>query len=236
MRQLLSTLFALACLLPQAAAAASLQVAPVTVDLNANRRAATMTIINGDSDPVAVQVRVFRWTRVNGQEVLEPTRDVVASPPAAKLAPGASQLIRVLRVTDRPASKEEGYRVLVDELPNPQKRKAGEISLVLRHSIPIFFSSRAGNPQVSWRIERTAAGHELVAVNTGARRLRLADLQLKTRKGELVHSQGGLAGYVLAGAEMRWNLKLTPENAGNSLALSAASDLGAVNATLDPPT
>ena len=236
MRQLLSTLVALALLLPQAAAAASLQVTPVTVDLNGARRTATMTLSNGDTEPLAVQVRVFRWTRVNGQEVLEPTRDVVASPPAAKLAPGASQLIRIVRVTDRPAEKEEGYRVLVDELPDPARRKAGEIALVLRHSIPIFFSTRPGSPQVSWRIEQTAAGHELVAVNTGARRLRLADLQLKTRKGEVVYRQGGLAGYVLAGAEMRWNLKLTPENAGTSLALSAASDLGAVNATLAPPT
>ncbi len=34
---------------------------------------------------------------------------------------------------------EESYRVLVDELPDPSRKKAGTVALVLRYSVPVFF-------------------------------------------------------------------------------------------------
>ena len=237
MRRLVPALAVLTLLAPAAAQAGSVQVSPTTVDLSAARRAATVTVRNGDTEPVKVQVRVFRWTRVDGEETLTPTTDVVASPPAAELKPGAAQLIRIVRVTDKPAAQEEGYRVLIDELPDPERRKAGQIALVLRQSVPIFFTSTPGGaPQVSWRLVPGAAGHELVARNTGARRLRVADLQLKSAAGDIVHRQNGLAGYVLAGQEMRWAVTLNTEHTSRRMTVSAVSDIGAVNVDLGPPS
>jgi fimbrial chaperone protein len=221
-------------LTPAVAAAASLQVTPVTVDLNGGRKAATLTLTNVDAEPINVQARVFRWTRVNGEEKLEPTTDVVASPPMTRMAPGAVQTIRVVRVSNTPGSAEESYRILIDELPDPARQRAGEVGMVLRQSIPIFFTQRAGVPQVTWRVEPGAGGHELVARNTGARRLRLANLQLKSGTGAVVFTHPGLSGYVLAGGEMRWPLPAGAAGAG--LTLSAASDLGVVNVVLAPPS
>ena len=232
------TLTAAAALLilaaPGLAAAGSLQVTPVTIDLNGGRKSATLTLTNVDSAPVNVQARVFRWTREGGKERLEPTTDVVASPPATRMAPGAVQTIRVVRVSNTPARAEESYRILIDELPDPERQRAGEVAMVLRQSIPIFFTQRAGSPKVTWRVEPAASGHELVARNTGARRLRLADLQLKSGTGGVVFSQPGLSGYVLAGGEMRWSVSLPAGAVG--LTVSAATDLGAVNVALAPPS
>ena len=234
MRRMFAALLVL--VLPAAASAASLQVTPVTVDLNAGRKAATLTLTNVDSEPVNVQARIFRWTREGGQERLEPTTDVVASPPMTRMAPGAVQTIRVVRVSNTPARAEESYRILIDELPDPERQRAGEVAMVLRQSIPIFFADRSGAPKVSWRVEPRAGGHDLVARNSGARRLRIADLQLRNPAGGVLYGQPGLAGYVLAGGEMRWSLSIPAGAAGAGLTVSAATDLGAVNVALAPPS
>jgi fimbrial chaperone protein len=88
---------------------------------------------------VQVQVRVFRWTVVDGNDVLEPTRDVVASPPMTVLVPGAENLIRVVRVSDKPPADGERYRLLIDELPDPNRQRAGRVNVLVRHAIPVTF-------------------------------------------------------------------------------------------------
>src|SRR5437588_508203 len=88
------------------ARAGSLQVEPVLIDVAAPGAASTVTLRNEGSMPINAQIRVFRWSQVDGKENLEPTDDVVASPPAAKLASKTNYVVRVVRVTKRPVSGE----------------------------------------------------------------------------------------------------------------------------------
>lgn len=122
------------------AEASSLRVAPISLKLAAQEPAGVVRVWNDGSEPVQVQVRVFRWKVVNGKDVLEATKDVVASPPMTTLVPGAENLIRVVRVSKRPLAEKEGYRLLVDELPNPAKQRAGTVTVLVRHAIPVVFS------------------------------------------------------------------------------------------------
>jgi fimbrial chaperone protein len=46
--------------------AASLQVSPVSVEVPAPGAAATITLRNEGSNPLNAQIRVFRWSQVNG--------------------------------------------------------------------------------------------------------------------------------------------------------------------------
>src|SRR5260221_9738496 len=108
-------------LAPMAGAeASSLQVTPVRIQVMSPSASAAITVSNPGDDEIAAQVRVFKWTRVNGKDQLEPTREVVASPPLTKLAPGQPYVVRIVRVDPRPVVGEEAYRLLVDEIPNPQ--------------------------------------------------------------------------------------------------------------------
>src|SRR5215217_7487592 len=66
--------------------AASLQVTPLLVEVAAPGATSTLTLRNQGTQPVNGQIRVFRWTQANGQDVLEPMDAVVASPPMASLA------------------------------------------------------------------------------------------------------------------------------------------------------
>ena len=106
------------------ASAASLQVAPVLLEVVAPGAAATVTLRNNGAKPIATQVRVFRWTQEAGGERLEPTDDVVASPPAVELQPAQDYVARVVRVTKKPVEGEEAYRLFIDELPEaPQGQR-----------------------------------------------------------------------------------------------------------------
>src|SRR5919108_454317 len=103
--------------------AAALQVEPVLIDVTAPGAASTITLRNEGTAPINVQVRIFRWSQIDGKESLEPTEDVVASPPAVTLSAKTNYITRIVRVTKRPVVGEESYRILVDQLPDatPQK-------------------------------------------------------------------------------------------------------------------
>src|SRR5688572_16783433 len=107
----------LSLLLCASANGASLQVSPTSVTLQARQNADGLTLTNTGTTPLHAQVRVFRWTQQGNEEKLEPTRDLAISPPMLEIAPGAQQLVRVIRLGPPPADAETSYRLIVDELP-----------------------------------------------------------------------------------------------------------------------
>ncbi|RNJ46135.1 pilus assembly protein [Mesorhizobium erdmanii] len=233
MRSMLKSISAIALLLLAAglAQAASLRVAPTNIEMIAPDSAAALTLRNDAKQPINVQIRVFRWTQEGGIERLEPTSDVVASPPAAKLGPGADYLVRVVRVSKSAVAGEESYRVIIDELPDPSRKKAGTVSLVLRYSVPVFFRNPdAAAPNVSWSLSGKGRGLLLTAKNTGESRLRLSDLTL-TQSGRKLGNRNGLVGYVLGGGTMQWPIA-GKTLSGGAVLLSAQSDFGPFDANV----
>lgn len=135
---------------PASAGAASLQVAPVLVEVRAPGAASTVTLRNEGPRPINAQARVFRWRQLNGEDVLEPTEAVVASPPIVALASRVDYAVRVVRTSRQPVAAEEAYRLVIDELPDASRARSGTVSLVLRHSIPVFFMpENGGSPKLN---------------------------------------------------------------------------------------
>ena len=214
------------------AQAASLRVAPTTVELIGPDSAATLNLRNEARGPLNVQVRVFRWTQQGGSEQLEPTTEVVASPPSMKLKPNEDYTIRVVRVGKSPVGREESYRVVVDELPDPSRKKAGTVNLVVRHMIPVFFrNADAGGPQVTWKLARSGRGLMLIGENKGGSRLRLADMTL-TQGGKTIASRKGLVGYVLGDSVMQWPVGAAGRLGTGTVKLSAQSGAGPITASV----
>lgn len=236
MKRLLVAIGAIAFLLNSAIAhATSLRAAPARLELVAPDSAGTIRLRNEGGKPVNVQIRVFRWSQADRDDSLEPTSDVVASPPLATLGPGVDYVVRIVRVTTAPVVGEESYRLIVDELPDASSRRVpGSVNVVVRYSIPVFFTNRdAEPPQVSWTLQPSGNSVVLTAINNGSRHLRISDLKL-TDAQKTVAMRNGLVGYVLGGAVMRWSL---PKIRGSSIsdrsiALSAKGDSGAINATV----
>lgn len=224
---------AFACLCAARVEAASLRVAPTTLDLQAPDSAATLNLRNEDSRPISVQIRVFRWTQSRDADRLEPTTDVVASPPSQTLGPNADYVVRVVRIGKQPVAGEESYRVVVDELPDPARRRPGVVNLVVRYSVPVFFRSPdLGRAQVSWTVGRSGNALAVTARNAGQQRLKIADLKLMDGAGRSITLRNGLVGYVLGNATMQWSFPAGGTNlSGRSVTLSAQSDAGQIDAT-----
>ena len=219
---------------PSIPIAAQLRVEPVLLELNAPAAASVLTLRNEEDISVVVQTRVLRWSQVNGNESLEPTTDVVVSPPIVTLAPGADYVVRVVRVSKRPISGEESYRVIVDQLPNMGRQQTRAINLLIRHSIPLFFR----NPQLSASSVSWSLGYEgdkpvIVASNSGDERLRVASLRLRDASGTIVSFGNGLVGYVLGRSSMKWLVPSLPRGFGanGSVLVTAETDKGAIKAT-----
>ncbi|WGD49263.1 molecular chaperone [Bradyrhizobium sp. CB1650] len=224
---------AFACLCTAPVEAASLRVAPTTLDLLAPDSAATLSLRNEDNRPINVQLRVFRWTQNEGVDRLVPTSDVVASPPSQRLGPNADYVVRVVRVNKSPVAGEESYRVVVDELPDPSLRKPGVVNLALRYSVPVFFRNvEARRPQVTWNVRQSGNVVTVAAKNDGQQRLKIADLKLTDGNGHNLKLGNGLVGYVLGNASAQWSFPANGARiSGRTVTLSSQSDGGEINAT-----
>lgn len=217
-----------------AALAGSLQIEPVLIDVTAPGAASTVTLRNEGATPINAQIRVFRWSLVDGQEKLEPTEDVVASPPSVSLTPKGQYIARIVRVSKRPVAGEESYRLLVDQLPDLSQQKNGAVNLLVRYSIPVFFGAAEKKvPAVSWSIVVKGDKLMVAARNNGERRLRISALNLRDASGKSISFGNGLAGYALGQSTKTW---VAPASArgfvmNGSASISAQSDGGPIAAT-----
>ena len=204
----LACALAAALLLALPASASGLQVSPIGLSLASKSQADALWLTNTGSDTVHAQVRVFRWSQVEGKDVLEPSRDLVVSPPMVTIAPGDRQMVRVIRQIGPPTGNEASYRVIVDELPIDAGDRPG-LKFVLRYSVPVFLAP-VGDPvvktglQASW--ENAPDGPRLRVGNAGNGHAQIADVVWHGPKGERTVLFAGLVGYALPGSSMSWHL------------------------------
>jgi len=196
---LLLSSFASSC-----ASAASLQVAPVLLEVTAPGAATTVTLRNTGAKPITTQVRVFRWIQEGGKERVEPTEEVVASPPAIQLRPAQDYVVRVVRLTKNPVAGEEAYRLFIDELPEVSQRQL-TVNFVVRHAMPLFFDAPGSSaPEIAWHVTQNKHGISFSAANAGDRRIRLAAIRISDGAGKSISFGPGLVGYALGHSAMSW--------------------------------
>jgi fimbrial chaperone protein len=235
-RDIGSTILATALLaLPTTLAqAASLQVAPVGIEVAAPGTAAIVKLRNEGTTAINAQIRAFRWVQVDGQERLEPTDDLVASPPMAHLGPGAEYTVRLVRVSKQAVAAEESYRLLIDELPDQKAQGNRVINLILRYSIPVFFfRPDAGPARLKWSVDQRDGKVRISAANEGDRHVRLAGLNIRDRNGTSISFGSGLTGYVLGHSGMHWAAPVAPRKLAvdASIVISAIGDAGPIHAS-----
>ncbi|MGU3416227.1 molecular chaperone [Enterobacteriaceae bacterium C34A] len=231
-------LIALACLSGPglfsdgAHAAATVLIWPIDPFLTADKKATELWIENQGANATTMQVRIVRWQQEGGHERYQQQQDVVASPPILRVDRGGKQLIRLIKQADVPQGKEQAYRIIIDEIPQPTDTSKPQIGLKLqmRYSIPLFVYGN-GMP-----VETEGANHVLV----DGRNLSWSKTTLdgkpaiEVRNRDLVHvrlsqvsvRQGGserevapgLLGYVLPGQSRSWPL---PAGVTNPTGLSA---------------
>jgi len=197
-----------ACLGMGMGRAQSLTVLPVNIQLASKQKATTLTVINqGDAD-TSIQIRAYAWSQHDGTDQLAESNVILISPPLATLAPGASQIVRLL--LRHPAEgREESYRILLDQIPPPAE--PGVIRVVLRMSIPVFaLPSGRAVANLQFHFERAATQMYLVASNSGPLHESFHDLSLWTDSGLKLKTSVNALEYVLGGSTRRW--PIAPED------------------------
>ncbi|VVQ12193.1 molecular chaperone [Pseudomonas fluorescens] len=209
----------------QAQAASSVLIWPIDPVLEADQQASALWLENRGSETANLQIRVFGWSQSGFAEQYQNQRDVIGSPPVAKIEPGQKQLVRLTRTKDVPPGQELAYRIIIDEIPSAQPatadggKTAAAIRFQMRYSVPLFAygaglwskedSTRArdpkgvGLPQLSWRTVAVDGKPYVEVRNQGAVHARLTDVTIK-QAGQSKPLAEGLLGYVLPGAVMRW--------------------------------
>ena len=206
------------------AQAGSLQVGPTMVQMLGKERTATITIRNVAAETANIQIRVADWSQVDGKDSLTPSSRLQVSPPFAKLEPGESQVIRLV-VGDGPASDEAAFRLILDEVPDIKAKDGQSIRTTIEMLIPVFLTASAqSQPQLSWKMVKTANGLQVVARNDGATRERLMNVAF-VQAGKPVSDP--TEGYVLSHSERTW---IVPAATGAGLDVSGDGSLGPVKA------
>ena len=201
------------------ASAANLQISPVSIQFRAGQGAAGINLQNYGDTPLYGQVRVYAWDQRNGEDVLTPATDVVASPPVMEIAARSTQTIRLVRRNGAPASLEQTYRILIDEIPrNDAAGDSTGVAIRLQYSVPVFAlpAYDKAAPKLNWTLLRKDGAWLLRVRNDGALHAQIGATSLKNKDGKDHELSKGLLGYVLPGKVREWRL-----------AVDAKSDLGA---------
>lgn len=97
---------------------ARLNIAPLRLELDASKPAATLMLTNTSERPVPVQTRLFAWSQDGGEDRFAPSSALTISPSIISIPPGATQIVRLLR-TGAASPGEKRFRLAVDQLPDP---------------------------------------------------------------------------------------------------------------------
>ncbi|EML1450896.1 molecular chaperone [Enterobacter kobei] len=202
----------------EAQAAATILLWPIDPWLAADANATELWIQNQGNSATTMQVRIVRWKQEGGYERYSAQQDVVASPPIVTIQKGNKQLIRLIKQSAVPVGVEQAYRIIVDEIPQPDAKAEPSIGLKLqmRYSIPLFVYGQgiptlkegahhalAETRNLSWRVTHEGGQAALQVRNQGDVHVRLSQVSLE-QGGQKRTVAEGLLGYVLPGSTRSW--------------------------------
>jgi fimbrial chaperone protein len=211
--------------------AGSFRVSPVRIDLSAHKPHTTVQVTNIGADRVTLQVDAYSWHFAEGEDRLVDSDDILVNPPVFTLEPGASQVLRLGLREYTPANAETPYRVILEEVPPPQRSGVNGIVTLLRVSIPLFVqSSQRGTSDLVWSaVRQTDERMVLTVENRGTQHARLSQFQVLA--DEKTAFSVSMPTYVLPGTRRDWTIDGTPVPPSGELHIRAKTEEKDLNAT-----
>lgn len=184
--------------------AGALTISPVSLQMNENQKAISMTIKNDGAEATQIQLRVFRWRQEKGNDRFDETQDIVISPPFVTLAAQRSYNVRIFRKAASAVSAEQTWRIIIDEIPRPvDTRTTGEgVKISLRTSHPLFITPASAIAELDWAMKRDDQGWYVSARNSGARHALLSDVYVidQSTRQKTALKVNSVNGYILGGS------------------------------------
>lgn len=209
MRRFLNCLLLGSALAAPLVHAANLQISPVMINFKAGQSASGISMQNFGDAPVYGQVRVYLWDQRDGEDVLTPTDQVVASPPIIQIPAKSTQTIRLIQRGTAATTVQQTYRILIDEIPREDGPATG-VDIRLRYSVPVFIlpADERAAPQLAWTVFRKEGAWMLRVHNSGNLHAQIGATTLRAVSGMQFEVSKGLLGYALAGRTREWQLAI----------------------------
>lgn len=210
------------------ATAGEFVINPLRVTLDRATRASEVVVRNDDTTPLRMQVQAMSWTQnAEGVDQYEPTDTLIYFPRTMEILPGESRIVRV-GVRAAPVTREETYRLFIEELPPataPDEPAQGtSLRIFLRVGVGVFVAP--AQPERKGEIARlVVAGRRVdwAVANTGNVHIRADEVALAgiARDGTRLFTQTFPDRYFLAGATRTMHFEIAPEVCGRLAAVEA---------------
>ncbi|MFN3944105.1 MAG: molecular chaperone [Allosphingosinicella sp.] len=203
-----SALFLAAAAVSAPAAAGTLQVDPIRLDISQQRRTASVVVRNMEQVPVTIRAYPLAWAQESGEDVYTDTAAVIVSPPVFTIPGGGSQTVRVA-LRGAPAGPA-AYRLMIEEVP--EANPGVGIQVALRLNLPLYSSLPPGGmADIVWSARRAADGAwQVEAANRGSGWVRIEADQAAAATG-IRYPDGTAFGTVLPGASRVWTIGPRPD-------------------------
>ena len=190
------------------AAAGTLQVNPVLVEIGSARRTGSVTVRNEEDAPVTIRAYPLDWRQEGGEDRYQESSAVIVSPPVFTIAPHGSQIVRVgLR---RPSAAPQPFRLMIEEVPEAAPAGSG-IRVALRLDLPLYANMNPGNAgDLAWSAYRQSDGQWAVEARNGGAGWVRVEAPLAESATGLRLENGFSFGTVLPGGTRRWVVGANP--------------------------
>lgn len=214
--------------------AANFGISPLRAELSPAQRTAALTLRNHGDEAVVVQAQAVSWSQVGGQDVYEPTNDLIITPPIFTVLGGALQVVRVGLRRSPDAERELSYRVFLQEVPGPPKLGAPGVQMALRIGLPVFVVPVVPvKSDLRWRVEHaTKDTLRVSAQNAGNAHVQIIDFRLTPAGSEKSIAETEGSAYLLTGQNKEWLLKPNGPVTIERLLLKARTDSGEITAEI----
>jgi fimbrial chaperone protein len=183
------------------AQAGGFSVAPVRLFFGDKDRAVAVRLTNQADEVLTLHTDVRAWTQdAQGGDRLEPSDDLIVSPPVLRIAPRAEQVVRLILAAPRDPTRQTAYRLILREQlpPLPADRPGAQIPIALALSLPVFITPGSARPALQCTLSASAGGPAAaVCENAGTGFVRLGRVELLEGGTTLARHDGGF--YLLPG-------------------------------------
>ena len=203
---------------------------------NHSANTATLTVKNRGDTASLVQLEILSWSQKENEEVLEPTRDILISPPVFTIAAKSEQTLRAVLRRKPDANNQLSYRLFVREVQDQsQPVEPGAIKVLLNISIPVFvepINKPTANlqSQLKWSAKRVQANKLHIKLNNaGTQHIQIKSFQISSHDKTI--GQNAMR-YALAGSSVEWVIEAKDLPLNTPLLLQAVTDNGDLRETI----
>ncbi|NBQ91910.1 MAG: hypothetical protein EBS47_06190 [Betaproteobacteria bacterium] len=202
-------------------------VSPVRLHLGERERAVALRLGNEAQKELRLKAELYAWSQdEQGRDHLQPSDDLVVSPPRLRVPAQGEQVVRLILAAPRNPERQMTYRLLLREERDVLPESSGSVPISLALSLPIFVTPTTARHALECGVQPNEDGHATAHChNRGRAHTRVTRLELLNGSTVVARYEGSQ--YVLAGAESRIPLAFQPHQSPSpTWELRAQLDVG----------